>query len=103
MMGIANAVEVSSADVNLGLQHQDLGIMIVVADEPLCGILLELADSNGFDAFACETPLDVVDTLVQIGHRVVCAVVASSIAWGEGLAEFIADEYPHVRRIQLAA
>ena len=77
-------------------------VMVVVAEEPLSGALLELAHMNGLDAFACETPLDVIQTLLGLGHRVACAVVAASVEWGNGLAEFLADEYPHVDRVLLA-
>ena len=75
--------------------------MMIVADEPLSDALLELAHVNGLDAFACETPLDVVQTLLDVGDRVACTVVASSVDWGEGLAEFLADEYPEVDRVLL--
>ena len=75
--------------------------MVVVAEKPLSGLLLELAHMNGLDAFACETPLDVIQTLVGLGPRVACAVVAASVDWGNGLAEFLADEYPHVDRVLL--
>ena len=74
-------------------------VMLLVAEEPLCGLLLELAYENGYDAFACETPLDAVDTLVELGERVACAIVSSSAKWAEGLGDFLADEYPHVERI----
>ena len=74
-------------------------VMLLVAEEPLCGLLLELAHANGYDAFACETPLDAIDTLVEIGDRVACAIVSTSARWADGLGEFLADEYPHVERI----
>lgn len=76
-------------------------IMVIVANEPLCGVLLELAEVNGLDAFACETPLDVIRTLIDIGDRIACAVVSSTTEWGEGLAEFLADEYPSIDRVLL--
>jgi hypothetical protein len=83
--------------------HRQRGrdVMVVVAGEPLSGALLELAHVNGLDAFACETPLDVIQTLLDLGQRVACAVVAASVDWGQGLAEFLADEYPHVDRVLL--
>src|SRR3569623_3131156 len=59
-------------------------IMLIVADEPECGLLLELAHVNGFDAFACETPRDVIDTLIEISDRIACAVVSSKTPWGAG-------------------
>ena len=78
-------------------------IMLIVADEPVTGMLLELAHINGFDAFACETPLDVIDSLVQIGDRVACAVVSSKTDWGQGLGDFLADEYPAIQRVLIDA
>lgn len=74
-------------------------VMLLVTEEPLCGLLLELAHRSGYEAFACDTPLDVVDTLVELGERVACAIVSATATWGEGLGEFLADEYPHVERI----
>lgn len=73
--------------------------LLLAAEEPLRGLLLELAYSSGYDAFACETPLDAIDTLVEIGDRIACAIVSSASRWADGLGEFIADEYPHVERI----
>ena len=78
-------------------------VMLLVAEEPLCGQLLEMAHENGFDAFACETPLDTIDTLVELGDRVACAIVSSATKWADGLGEFLADEYPHVERILIDA
>lgn len=82
-------------------EHRD--IMLIVAQEPVCGMLLEIAHINGFDAFACETPLDVIDTLIEIGDRVACAVVSSTTEWGAGLADFLADEYPSIQRVLVEA
>ncbi|MBV8761112.1 MAG: hypothetical protein JO257_27700 [Deltaproteobacteria bacterium] len=78
-------------------------IMLIVADEPVCGMLLELAHINGFDAFACETPLDVIDTLIEIHDRIACAVVSSQTPWGAGLGDFLADEYPTIQRVLIDA
>lgn len=74
-------------------------VMLLAVGEPLCGLLLELAHVNGYDAFVCETPLDAIDTLVELGDRVACAIVSVSAKWAEGLGEFLADEYPRVERI----
>ncbi len=76
--------------------------MILVADEPLRGALLELAHLNGYGAFACSTPLDVIDTLVDFGDQVSCAILDDSAGWSAGLPEFLADEYPHIERIAIA-
>ena len=76
--------------------------MLLVADEPLSGFLLELAHVNGYDAFACQTPLDAIDTLVQVGDRVACAIVCASVGWADALAEFLADEYPDIERILIS-
>lgn len=78
-------------------------IMLIVANEPVCGMLLEIAHINGFDAFACETPLDVIDTLIEIGDRVACAIVSSTAPWGAGLGDFLADEYPTIQRVVIDA
>jgi hypothetical protein len=74
-------------------------VMLLAAPEPLCGALLELAHASGYDAFACETPLDAIHTLVEVGDRVACAIVSSAARWADGLGEFIASEYPQVERI----
>lgn len=74
-------------------------VMIVVAEEPLCGALLDIASANGFQVFACETPLDVFATLAELGDRTDCAIVSARIAWGNAMAEVLADEYPAVQRI----
>ena len=74
-------------------------VMLLVAEDPLCRILLELAHANGYDAFACETPLDTIEMLIEVGNRVACAIVSSSARWADGLGEFLADEYPQIERI----
>jgi hypothetical protein len=78
-------------------------IMLIVAEEPVCGMLLDIAHINGFDAFACETPLDVIDTLIDIADRIACAVVSSKTQWGAGLGDFLADEYPTIQRVLIDA
>jgi hypothetical protein len=74
-------------------------IMLLVAEEPLTSVLLELSRVNGYDAYACETPLDAIDTLVQLGDRVACAFVSAAVRWTDGFGEFLRDQYPHVERI----
>lgn len=76
-------------------------VMVLVADEPVRSMLWEIAMKNGFDTFACRTPFEVVDTLVELGDRVECAILDSEAPWSGGLAEFLADEYPLVRRVLL--
>ncbi len=44
-----------------------------------------------------------IDTLIEIGDRVACAVVSSTTSWGQGLAEFLADEYPTIQRVLIDA
>ncbi|HEY5948171.1 MAG TPA: hypothetical protein VIV40_21895 [Kofleriaceae bacterium] len=78
-------------------------LMLIVAEEPLRGRLLELAHANGFQGRSCRTPLDAVHMLVQTGHRVACAIVTSTSEWAARLAEFMADEFPRIERIQIAA
>lgn len=85
------------------LRRQGRDVMLLVSEEPLTGVLLELAYLNGFDAFACRTPLDVIDTLVELGDRVACAVLSTGATWSTGLPDFIADEYPHIQRVVVDA
>lgn len=77
-------------------------VLLLVAEEPVRDVLLALARATGFDAYACATPHDVIDTLVQVGDRVACAIVSAGATWGSGLREFLADEYPGIHRIAVA-
>lgn len=81
------------------LRRDGRDVLLLVAEEPLCGALLELARLTGFDAYACATPHDVIETLVALGDRIACAVVSRRAGWGEGLREFLADEYPQIIRV----
>ncbi len=85
------------------LRARGRDVMVIVAGDPLYEVFSELAVANGFDTFACQTPLDAVDTLVQVGDRVACALVSSDTKWGEAFAHFLADEFPHVQRILVEA
>ena len=93
------AVDLGWVATLAGLPRDACAVMLIVAEEPLRGALLELAHAHGFDAFACETPLDVIHTLVEIEDRIACAIVSVSATWGEGLGEFLADEYPQIERV----
>ncbi len=61
---------------------------------------LVVAKADGCDTFACDTPLDVIHTLVALGDRVTHAFLPDS-GWSEGLREFLEDEYPHVERLSV--
>ena len=78
------------------LRRDGRDVLLLVAEEPLRGALVALAEAVGLDAYACATPHDVVETLVALGDRIACAVVSRAAGWGEGLREFLADEYPEI-------
>lgn len=78
------------------LRRDGRDIVLLVAEEPLRGALVALAQAVGVDAYACATPHDVVETLVALGDRIACAVVSRGAGWGEGLREFLADRYPEI-------
>lgn len=65
--------------------------------------LAELGRANGYKVLACATPLDVIQTLLQLGDRIRHAIISSEPRWGLGLPEFLSDEYPDIERIMLAA
>ena len=60
---------------------------------------LVVASNHGYDAIACDTPLEVIRTLVNDGDLVAYAIVPPDASWSAGLIEFLEDEYPHVGRI----
>jgi len=75
--------------------------LLLVADEPVRGAVWEMATHAGYDVFACRTPLEVVDTLVGAADRIGCVVLESEAGWGNGLREFLAEEYPRLQRLIL--
>lgn len=79
----------------------DRDALLLVADEPIRGAVWEMATRGGYDVFACRTPLEVVDTLVGAGDRIACVVMESEAHWGNGLREFLADEYPQLQKMIL--
>jgi hypothetical protein len=77
--------------------------LLLVADEPIRGAVWELATRGGYDVFACRSPLDVIDTLVGAGDRLACVVLESTVPWGTGLRELLAEEYPKLDTVILIA
>jgi len=74
----------------------------VIAEEPLSAVIGELYRAYGYDVFAPETPLEVIQTLVSVGDRIGAVLISPDAAWANGLREFLADEYPEIDRIVLA-
>lgn len=77
--------------------------VLVAADEPLGGVLVELARVRGYDAFAPGTPLEAVHYLERCGDRIAHAVIASALPWAQELRWLLADSYPRILRIMLAS
>ena len=77
--------------------------VLVVAEKPLRDAITELSRTNGYEAFAPATPLDAIQILErrrsQIGH----AFISSVVDWGRELRTLLAEEYPSIGRIILAA
>lgn len=79
--------------------------VLVCADEPLRSALSELARTHGYQAHVSATPLQAIEALQDSKLRVRHALISSTLPhdWGRGLHEFLADEYPDVRRVMLSA
>jgi len=65
----------------------------------------ELARAHGYEPRVSVTPLQAVEALLESGRSIGHALISSALPndWGRGLHEYLADEYPHVRRVMLSA
>lgn len=85
------------------LERPGRDVALVVADEPLAAVIAELYRAYGYEVRTPATPLDVIQTLLGVGDRIGVAVLSPDARWADGLREFMADEYPEIDRIVLAA
>ncbi len=87
------------------VEHRDRDAVLVCAEEPLRSALAELVRTRGYDLVVSTTPLQTVETLLASGDRIGYALIASDLpqGWGHGLCEYLADEYPTIRRAVLSA
>jgi hypothetical protein len=85
------------------LERPGRDVALVVADEPLAAVIAELYRTYGYEVCTPATPLDVIQTLLGVGDRIGAAVISPDARWADGLRDFMADEYPEIDRIMLAA
>lgn len=78
-------------------------IALVVAEEPLAAVIADLYRVYGFEVRTAATPLGVVLALIGAGERVGAVVISPDARWADGVDDFVADEYPEIDRIVLAA
>lgn len=85
------------------IEHSGSTLALVIADEPIASAIAELYRTHGYDVFAPDTPLDAIQTLISAGDQIGVVLVSPETAWANGLREFLADEYPTIDQIVLAA
>ena len=85
------------------LERPGSDVVLVVADEPLGAVIAELYRAYGYEVRMPATPLDLIQTLLRVGDRIGAAVISPDARWADGLRDFMADEYPDIDRIVLAA
>jgi hypothetical protein len=78
-------------------------VALVIADPPLAAVIAELYRAYGYEVYVLETPLDVIQMLIGVGERTGVAVLSPDARWADGMRDFLADEYPAIDRILLAA
>jgi hypothetical protein len=85
------------------LERAGRDVALVIADEPLATVIGELYCDYGYDAVAPETPLAVIQTLLSSGGQIGVVIISPDARWAHGFREFLADEYPEIDRLVLAA
>jgi hypothetical protein len=79
----------------------DRELVLVCAEETLRSALAELVCARGYEPRVPATPLQAIEALIDSGDRIGWALLASDS--GPGLHDFLADEYPEVRRVLQSA
>jgi hypothetical protein len=72
--------------------------MLVIANEPLLGDLVDLGRRANLVVHVCTTPSEATQLLERSGNRLACAIIASSAAWGVELRRLITQNYPEIDR-----
>jgi hypothetical protein len=85
--------------VPIGSDERD--VVLVLAAEPLRGMIAELMRANGYEVRASTTPLETVLVLERLQERLRCAIISSQLPWGAGAWELLVDEYPDVEPVVL--
>ena len=86
-----------------GIERSGRDVALVIANEPLAAVIGELYRAYGYDVFAPETPLDVIQTLISADDRIGAVIISPDARWANGLCEFLGEEYPEIDRIVLAS
>ena len=76
-------------------------LVLVCAEEPLRSALAEFVRGRGYEPRVPATTLQAIEVLIDSGDRIGWALLASDA--GTALHEFLADEYPDVRRVLVSA
>jgi hypothetical protein len=77
--------------------------VLIVADGAQRAALAELAGARGHAVYVASTPLDAVHALERHRGRVRYAIISSAVSWEPELRALIADDFPGVEAIVLAA
>lgn len=77
--------------------------VLIFASEPLRSTLADFVRHSGYEPRIMTTPLEAITELVGAGDRVVHAVISEELPDAKGMHELIADEFPEVSRVYVAA
>jgi len=85
------------------VQSKDCEAVLVCAEEPLRSELAGLLVTRGYEPIVSTTPLQTVRSLLESGDRIGFALISSDLppSWIMGICEYLADEYPAIRRAML--
>jgi hypothetical protein len=76
--------------------------VLVLVEEPLRNDIVTAVRTNGYEAHACNTPLDVIQILERHGGRIGYAVLSPGAPRALEIRELIADEYPSIQPLVLS-
>ncbi|HEU4734733.1 MAG TPA: hypothetical protein VFT22_42875 [Kofleriaceae bacterium] len=78
-------------------------VVLVLANEPLRNMLGDLVRANGYEVQESTTPLETVQVIERLKHRLRCAIISSQLPWGPGVWELLVDEYPDIEPVVVEA
>jgi hypothetical protein len=76
--------------------------VLVLVEEPLRAEIVSAVRTNGYEAHACKTPLDVIQILERYGKRIAYAVLSPAAPRALEVRELLADEYPSIQPLVLS-
>lgn len=78
-------------------------VALVIGDAPTAAHIDQRCREKGLAIAHAPTPLNAIYSLLAMGDQVKVVVVSETARWARGLLELVAEEFPGVKRVCVAA